>query len=190
MKLNRIQVLLSRVKAALFSGQHAAYLAMTMMAIGPFTRLLDRLLSLFIPHRPRTDQIPPCVLIIGGSRSGSTIINQVVTRAVDCVYISNIHVLFPRTGNAWMRRFKGYGKADLKRKNYYGYTASIYDVNEANDDLEKIFVGDPDKAELRARFSEFVNRIGAKRNNPFIFKNVRHSEKFFNWKKPFLNFSS
>lgn len=176
---NELVVLIKRIRSALFSGQRSAYLALLVMALSPLTRVLDGLFQ----KKSANQGIPPCVLIIGGSRSGSTIIYQVLTRAVTSVYVSNLHVLFPNLGHRLMKKFKGYGSASLDRKNYYGYTASLYDVNEANKELDKVFHGDPDTAEIRRRFASMVRQIGGSGSTPFFLKNVRHSEKLLQLEK-------
>jgi hypothetical protein len=58
-------------------------------------------------------------------------------------------------------------------RNYYGYTSSIYDVNEGNLIVEAFFHDKANREKIRERFVKFVAAMYATPDRPLIFKNVR-----------------
>jgi Sulfotransferase family len=166
---------LKRLLGALQSGSQAARLGILIRAFGPITRTLDSVLPQGSSVKlTDNDAPPPCVMIVSPPRSGSTIMYQVLVRAIPCVYITNLHMLFPRRASGYLLKRDRFGKGLSGFKNYYGYTPFMNDVNEANELVSALFVGDPDQSELRARFIRFAHMLGAREGLPLIFKNVRN----------------
>ena len=174
MRKGALYILYKRISSALFSGNKAAYLGILVKLLRPITLMFDGLQSRSITEAEISEfKIPPCIMLISPSRSGSTIIYQVLTRVIPCVYISNYHNLFPKTASSKMHRDNLFGISGDNLKNYYGYTSSVFDVSEGNEILENILAGGSDKAEIRKRFTAFLIRMGASSEKPLIFKNVQ-----------------
>ena len=101
MKNSRIFITYKRLSSAILSKNKAAYLGMLVIFLRPFTLLFDKLFSEKISEQEIQDyNIPPCVIMVSPSRSGSTIIYQALTRMLPCIYISNLHSLFPRNASS------------------------------------------------------------------------------------------
>lgn len=165
---------INRFIGAVRSGEPAARLGIFVKALGPFTRLLDKMIYRpLVDSEDKEDNIPPCLMIVSPPRSGSTIIYQVLVRTIPCVYISNLHSLFPHCTSSYLLRRNLFDANLAGFHNYYGYTPSIYDVNEGNEFFEAIFRGDADKELIRERFITLVKAMRATQERPFIFKNVR-----------------
>ena len=175
MKLNPAKIFYKRLKSAVFSGNTAAYLGLMLKFVSPFTKVLDAIIG----DKPKNNECPPCVMMVGPSRTGATIIYQVISRAIPCVYVSNLHALFPRYASKYLFKKELYGKSSLNFNNYYGYTSQLNDVYEGNELVAKIFKGNPSKEVVRKRFLQFVNSLGATEEKPLIFKNVRYYDKIY-----------
>jgi len=168
---------INRFSGALKSGNPAARLGIFIKGIGFFTRLIDKMnYHALGDSKDKNGTIPPCLMIVSPPRSGSTIAYQVLIRAIRCVYISNLHSLFPNYASSYLLRNKLFG-TNLGKfgefHNYYGYTSSIYDVNEGNEIIEEIFDDNADKGLIRKRFVTFAGVMRANQERPLIFKNVR-----------------
>lgn len=164
-----MRIILSRLFGALRSGNNAAYIAMALKLIAPFTRILDS----FRYKRIIQKEIPNILLIICPPRSGGTITFQTLTQVLPVTYVSNYHFLFPKSATAKMVKWNKFGSPSSKFKNYYGYTTSIWDVNEANFLMDKLFKDNPGKVELRKRFLEMVSYLRTG-ELPLIIKNVKN----------------
>ncbi len=165
---------INRFVGALKSGSPAARLGMLTKGTGFFTRLIDKMIYRTLGDSEDKDgKIPPCLMIISPPRSGSTIAYQVMIRAIPCVYISNLHSLFPNYASSYLLGNKLFGTNLGGFHNYYGYTSSIYDVNEGNEIIEAIFHGPADQGLIRERFITFAGVMRATQKRPLIFKNVR-----------------
>ena len=163
-----------RLRGAVLSGSAAARLGVLIKALSPFTRLFDKVIyRVFSDSENKDEEIPPCLMIVSPPRSGSTIAYQVLVRAIPCVYISNLHPLFPNCASSYLLRKDLFGTNLAGFDNYYGYTSSIYDVNEGNKIVEAIFHGVTVQELLRDRFMTFVRVMRAGQERPLIFKNVR-----------------
>ena len=163
-----------RFMGAVRSGSSAAYLGLLLKALAPFTHPLDKLLY-YVSKDGQSDQdeLSPCLMIVSPPRSGSTITYQVLVRAIPSVYISNFHVLFPKSASSYLLKKKLFGKKLTGFNNYYGYTSSFWDVHEGNEIVEAIFCNNADERLIRKRFCRFVKIIRASRKRSLIFKNVR-----------------
>lgn len=56
--------------------------------------------------------------------------------------------------------------------NFFGYTGSLWDVNEGNFLFQKLFEDNPDRATLRNRFLDLLFQLGGNAGRPVILKNV------------------
>ena len=171
---SEIFIQIKRFVGALKSGSPAARLSMLTKSVGFFCRLIDKIIYRSLAIREENKgKLPPCLMIISPPRSGSTIVYQVVIRAIPCVYISNLHSLFPNYASTYLIRKKLFGKNIDNFHNYYGHTSSIYDVNEGNEIIEAIYAGSPGQELIRERFIKFAGVMRATNQRPLIFKNVR-----------------
>jgi len=165
---------LSRLIGAIKSKHPAVYLGMLLRALGPFTRLLDQVLYRALSsNQIKKDKLPPCLMIVSPPRSGSTITYQVLVRVIPSVYISNLHYIFPNRASSYMVNKDLFRPHIYNFRNYYGYTSSIYDVNEGNEIVEAFFRDKATTEQIRERFIEFVAAMNATQDRPLIFKNVR-----------------
>ena len=172
---NSLASQLKRLKGALSSGNPAARLGIFVKAVSPFGHLLDKIICGMLPQNGlRDNKIPTCLMIVSPPRSGSTIIYQVLTRVIPCVYISNLHEISPNFASYYLQKKKLFGENLSGFNNYYGYTSSINDVNEGNELVDSIFKDNADKNLVRKRFIKFVKMMRATRKQPLIFKNVRN----------------
>ncbi len=161
---------IKRIKGAISSGKLAAFSGIGIILLGPITRVLDSLVYMFFTQlfSKRNNSIPNCYFLFSTPRSGSTIIYQVLTRASNCKYISNFHVLFPNHASYQVKKAKGLGA------NYYGYTSSIYDVNEGNLLINRIFSGTASPKEIRKRFFKLLRQIDHTGKFPIFIKNIQN----------------
>ena len=101
---------LKRLLGALCSGHPAAYMGLLLKAISPFSQPIDKIIyraSKAPDESPRYfAELPPCIMIVSPPRSGSTVIYQVLVRAIPSVYISNLHSLFPYCASRYMIKKK------------------------------------------------------------------------------------
>lgn len=171
--VNAVATFLRRFKGAVKSGNRAAYLGIFLKGVRPATNFLDRIIPVRIGTDMNSRSLPPILMIVSPPRSGSTITYQVLTRVVPCVYLSNLHYLFPRHASSFMLQKKLFGKNISGFKNYYGYTAKINDVNECNEIVADFFSEGFEPEQIRKRFLAFLDRMKSDANRPLIFKNVR-----------------
>lgn len=165
---------IKRLKGALRSGSPAARLGILLKAIGPLSRILDRMMYYLLKtNEVEQVDLPPCLMIVSPPRSGSTVIYQMVVRTIPCVYFSNLHFLFANYASSYMLKNGLFGTTLSGIHNYYGYTPSLFDVNEGNEIVEAIVRKDANKEQVRNRFAKFAKVMRATRNKPLIFKNVR-----------------
>lgn len=159
-----------RLFGALSSGNPAARVGILIKLLSPLTNALD-----YIIPSPKTNEyrLPPVLIITSPPRSGSTVTFQTLTRLLPVRYVSNWHALFPKNASRFMIRNNSFGTGLEGFKNYYGYTASLNDVNEANSFFDTIFDGKPSDDEIRKRFTQFVARISPDQGSVLL-KNVRN----------------
>jgi hypothetical protein len=162
-----------RLGGALCSGHPAARRSIARTALSPATRLLDHLLRALLPApRLTLDAVPPCLLLVAPPRSGSTLIYQVLTQVLPCVYPANLHQLFPYTASWWMHRWGWFGSRAEGFSSYYGHTTSLKDVNEANDWTCWVLAAPSGRAGVRQRFLRFVRELRPTGALPLVWKNV------------------
>lgn len=164
----------SRVIGGLHSKNRAAYLGIAIEALKLFTQPIDKVVSARSNlKRHAGKDIPPCVMIVGPPRSGSTIIYQALVRVIPSIYISNLHAIFPRNATIHVMKRNATLSVLQDTSNYYGYTPSLCDVNEGNEFVGALFKdGDREKS-IRNNFLQLITTMSPQQNVPFIFKNVR-----------------
>lgn len=164
-----------RIKTALSSGSRAAYLGILVIFLRPFCRVLDSLIAplLRMGRGSKVASNPGVIVLVTNSRTGATFINQVLVRTFKCVYHSNFHVLFPTLASLIMNRRGLFGKNEIRRRNFYGYTASLYDLNEAFDPLAFVYKEELSDDELKKEFRRTAQAISAASGRPLFVKSIR-----------------
>ena len=161
-----------RLRGALFSGKRAAYTALLIKVLKPFTNIIDLLVNPLYGTRNLRPSVPPTIMIVSPPRAGATIIYQTIARILPSTYISNLHALFPTRASQLVIRKKG--RIPLRTKNYYGYTSGMYDVYEGNEFIDPLFSKPGLSDDIKEKFSQLLRRINPTPTLPFVFKNARN----------------
>jgi hypothetical protein len=172
---------IKRFIGAISSNHPAARLGILIKAISPLSNSVDKIIYKVRSIENSSEyQMPPCLMIVSPPRAGGTIIYQVLTRIIPSVYISNLHRLLPGFASIIMHKTGKFGTNLTGYNNYYGYTTSLYDVNEGNELVDKWFKGEINREIIRERFKKFVKMMRASQDLPLIFKNVRNYKNILN----------
>lgn len=179
-----IFISIKRLKSALFSRHPAAYVGIIIKVEAFFSQPLDKLINIAIGNRQKENlSIPPCLMIVSPPRSGSTIVYQVLTRTIPCLYISNYHALFPYSASRLFRKKLDRANEQKGYNNYYGYTSRLSDVNEGNHILDFILEKSTDISELQQKFISLCQNMCLDSHKPLIFKNVKHYKNIYKFHK-------
>ena len=90
-----------RLTGAVRSGHPAVFLSLVLRVLRPILSPVDRALGRLRRRAPFADGLPRAALMVSPPRSGSTVIFQVITRALPCVYPSNFHFVLPRIAGSF-----------------------------------------------------------------------------------------
>ncbi len=167
-----------RAWGALISGNRAAYLAMGIRALAPFTRSLDTLMRL-VPSDEVDPTRVPAAFMVGPPRSGATVIFQSLASALPAVYPTNAHALFPFLGSEIVDGISRIiGRRPVNLQSFLGYTAGLRGVYEANEFFEWPEIGDqnlsaPQRQRLRERYHRLIRQLSPKPGECVIVKNAR-----------------
>jgi hypothetical protein len=145
------------------------------IALRPFERQLLRS-STVQPH--------PVILIVGGSRTGTTLLCQILTRHLPVTYFSNIVELFPRSPIQASRFFRFLIQRHHRTRNsfqsYYGNTSGFGAPNDGfdiwnrwlgtNRYRSKQDLSPRESAEMREFFEAWTSTFG----RPMVNKNNRN----------------
>ena len=132
--VERIRKNYIRFYAAIKSKRRSAYLALFLKLICPATRLID--MPFRFLNRAGTNINP--IFIISSPRSGSTVIFQYLVRSLKVGYPSNWSFLFPNLGTRIRKNLPNSSLNSHVFMNYYGYSSTMSDVNEANYFFKKL----------------------------------------------------
>lgn len=174
------------LKRMLLSGNRAAYFTIIREGISILLKPLDR----WWQHK-ENEKIQkakasklPLIIILGGSRSGTTILYQTLAHYLPVSYFNNLSASFPRSPISSYHYFKKwFSKKKLSKKfrNYYGSVAGFNGPNDAfhiwnrwlGHDRNAIPSDIPEsvKDEMRAFFNAWHQYSG----KPFLNKNNRNS---------------
>ncbi len=167
-----------RFKSALLSNNPAAHYALIRSAILPFCRLLDTVLSLFSREDKDPFSLPTVILLCSPPRSGSTVLFQVITRALDCSYVTNLHQLFPHSARALLSYLGKYLDTPRELSSYYGHTKELMNVNEGNHLVDYWFKS-MDTRSIRQRFIKSIRKIDSEKKPVIVLKNVKVYDRIF-----------
>jgi len=159
---------LQRIFGALKNGGAEARMGILIQLLSPITRLLD---SIPKNNPDRNFDNVKGMIICGPPRSGSTLIYQAITCALPCLPYTNLHVLFPKHATNFIR--KNQVKHPCKKvqfKNYNGYTAGLFDVNEGNNIFS--WAHKSENLEfLKGNFDKILHELNPDPNEILILKN-------------------
>jgi hypothetical protein len=115
------------------SGDRAAHAALVRetarLALTPVDRLLERSERRRIAAAEGPMQ--PIVLIVGGSRAGTTLVYQTLARHLPVTYFTNLSSLFPRSPLTASKLFQsGPPNARIRFQSYYGNTVDLAGPND------------------------------------------------------------
>src|SRR5680860_340245 len=124
---------LGLVKRMVTSGNRAAHFTLLREAIGILVKPLDWAMVLWenrcLKQAPKSEF--PILLILGASRSGTTLLYQVLTRYLQVSYFSNLSASFPLSPITATKTFAHlFKKPSGEFKNYFG---SVSGFNGPND---------------------------------------------------------
>lgn len=168
----------------LASGNRAAYFTLIREGFGVALTPIDMLLA-GTERRRLAKAKPsdlPLILILGGSRSGTTLLYQTLAQYLPVSYFNNLSVSFSRspiTGGKWFNRFLRKKKGNFN--NYYG---SVSGFNGPNDGFhiwnrwlgeDRNAVPDDIGAEKTTEMKQFYDAWFEAFGTPFLNKNNRNS---------------
>ncbi|GAB4416558.1 MAG: hypothetical protein OHK0039_26020 [Bacteroidia bacterium] len=121
------------LKRMLASGNKAAYFTLVREGMGVVMKPVDALLRGAERRRIARSQPSdlPLILILGGSRSGTTLLYQTLVQYLPVSYLNNLSVSFPNapiTGGRLFNRLLRRGRKDFK--NYYGSVSGFSGPND------------------------------------------------------------
>ena len=122
------------LRRMLVSGDRAAYFTLFREALGVAMKPVDSLLARSEARLVAVDPGPsalPVLLVLGGSRSGTTLLYQTLTRFLPVSYFNNLGACFPKSPVTAATRFNQFlprQRADFR--NYYGSVAGLAGPND------------------------------------------------------------
>jgi len=172
------------LKRMLLSGNKVAYSIIIREFIAKLLMPMDFLLRGSEKRKLKnpTDSDKPIILVLGGSRSGTTLLYQTLAHYLDVSYISNFTASFERSPITAFRLFERF--IPKPRKSFQNYFGSVKGLGGPNDAffLWNRWLGE-DRNHVPARISEesksnmktFFNAWFEATKKPFLNKNNRNS---------------
>ncbi len=159
-----------RFKSAWASGLPSARWAIIRKLITPVSNIFDILLSGLLSYRTGRGN-KNWIILCGSPRSGSTVIYQVLTRVIDCNYVTNLHQVLPRTASFFLLKYGRYFSIPKNLTSYYGHTQEWLNVNEGNELIQYWFKTD-DTEGVRERVLKTMEWISCGSNKAVFIKNI------------------
>lgn len=186
MSYNNFKDPVGLAKRMLTSGNRAAYFTLLREGLGVALKPIDALWQK--AERKKLAQPaeaePPMIIILGGSRSGTTLLYQTLAHYLPVSYFNNLSVSFPRSPISSSRFFRSWfrqGKGEKAFQNYYGSAAGFNGPNDGfhiwnrwlGEDRNAIPKELPETvvAEMQTFFRTWYQHMG----QPFLNKNNRNS---------------
>ena len=168
---HRLGVHARRLFGACTKGGSLAIWAISRKFLSPFCKVIDRVISSLVSKESQSVINQGCVLICSPPRSGSTVLYQVVSRVIDCSYVTNLHQVFPMTASVILNNLKAIFGRPKGLKSYYGHTREWRNVNEGNELVDYWFKTN-DRDAIRKRFIQTLNWLSGNSERAVIIKNV------------------
>ena len=171
-------------KRMILSGNKAAWFTLFREGLGIIFKPIDSLLSIREKKLLKSNQKSdlPLILILGGSRSGTTIFYQTLTQYLPVSYFNNLSVSFPKSPiTSWklfhplLRRQRG------NFENYYGSVAGFNGPNDGFHIWNRWFGEDRNhipesiSQEAKNEILQFFHTWHSVTDKPFLNKNNRNS---------------
>ncbi len=125
----------------------------------------------------------PLILVLGGSRSGTTLLYQVLARTLSVSYFTNLGQSFPRAPITMAQRWNKYGSRhrSSRYRNYYGSVAGLHSPSDGFHIWNRWFGTDrnhaPDRLEPNAiqALGHFIHAWHETIGLPLLNKNNRNA---------------
>lgn len=170
----------------LASGNRAAYFTLLREGLSVLLTPVDMLLAPLERRRLKKKESSdlPLILILGGSRSGTTLLYQTLAQYLPVSYFNNLSASFPRapiTGGKW---FNWLVSGSRRKKNFNNYYGSVSGFDGPNDGFhiwnrwlgeDRNAVPDDIPAETLADMQQFLRSWHAAFEKPLLNKNNRNS---------------
>ena len=173
------------LKRMLFSGNKVAYSVLFREILGQLLTPIDMLL--YASEKRKLKKSPkeskaPIILILGGSRSGTTLLYQVLAQYLPVSYFSNFIASFPRSPISAQKLFGNMiARPNTDFQNYFGSVAGLGGPNDAfgiwnrwlGEDRNRIpeTISEKSKSDMQVFFNSWLQVT----KKPFLNKNNRNS---------------
>lgn len=171
-------------KRMILSGNKAAWFTLIREGLGIIFKPLDSLLSIrekkLLARDQKSDH--PLILILGGSRSGTTIFYQTLTQYLPVSYFNNLSVSFPKSPIASWKIFNPLLRR--QRGNFENYYGSVAGFNGPNDGFhiwnrwfgeDRNHIPESISEEAKNEMLRFFHTWHSVTGKPFLNKNNRNS---------------
>ncbi|MEX0273554.1 MAG: sulfotransferase [Flavobacteriaceae bacterium] len=171
-------------KRMLLSGNKIAHFVLVRELVGLCMRPIDVILRGY--HRrlqkKAGNSSKPIILVLGGSRCGTTLLYQVLAEYLPVSYITNFHAAFPRSSLAALKLFRPFfAKYISDYKSYYGSVSGFNGPSDAfsiwNQWLgeDRNHFGEELDGEVKTNMQQFFHGWRDISGKPFLNKNNRNS---------------
>ena len=176
---------LGLLKRMLLSGNKVAYSVLRRELLSKVMTPLDYMLQgreKRLLRRSSSESSKPVILILGGSRSGTTLLYQTLAYHLPVSYISNFIAVFRRSPIAAFRLFHRFiPRANKNYQNYFGSVAGLGGPNDAFSIWNRWLGEDRNHVpsdishQSKSEMKNFLNTWLAVSKKPFLNKNNRNS---------------
>ena len=167
------------------SAEPAAYSALFHAGIALLARPVDALLQrterASVSRAAASDL--PLIFVVGAPRSGTTLVYQVLSHALDVTYFDNANALFPRSPLTAARLLhRVIPHRQTRFRSFYGQTAGFRGPNDGFHVWNRFLGSDryttPDQLsdQLRLEMTSFFNAWLSTFKKPFVNKNNRNTD--------------
>ncbi len=174
------------LKRMLASGNKAAYFTLLREGMSLLLKPVDALWQSSERKKIRNAKSSklPLIIILGGSRSGTTILYQTLAHYLPVSYFNNLSASFPRSPISSAGFFKSWFRKKTSNKKFSNYYGSVSGFNGPNDGFHiwNRWLGDdrnsiPEvlSAEVIGEMQSFFNAWHERMREPFLNKNNRNS---------------
>lgn len=174
------------LKRMLASGNKAAYFTLVREGMSLLLKPIDALWQ-SAERRKVQNAKPsklPLIVILGGSRSGTTILYQTLAHYLPVSYFNNLSASFPHSPISSARFFKSWFRKKSSSKKFSNYYGSVSGFNGPNDGFhiwnrwlgeDRNAIPTDLSAEIIGEMQSFFNAWHEHMGQPFLNKNNRNS---------------